>query len=56
MAVRDGPKNTESNGEEPSGDAAEKIANDMMIAATSASINGPVECNPKMIPSSGSDE
>ena len=42
-------------GPEPSGAAEEHIANDMMIAATSAIINGPVDCNPFMIPINVSD-
>ena len=38
-----------------SGAAEIPTTNDMMIAATSAIINGPVDCNPFMIPISVSD-
>ena len=42
-------------GSAPSGAAAEEILYEIIIATTSAIMNGPVDCNPLMIPIKVSD-
>ena len=55
IAVSDVPKIPYNNGSVPSGAAADVIANEMIIAATSAIMNGPVDCKPLIIPINVSD-